>query len=405
MESPKEPIVIPIAFDGLSDEEQPTQIVSLPVPKACVTDSVMNSTSSIIQSEFYPVNHYDNMNGRHGQMFEHAGHFEDLMAGKDTVILGGNNRRSGPDRSVDGVHLQAKVMSNAAATVRSMFDKSNDLRYKNSDGTPMVFEVAKDQYERIIAILAKRKADGCEALKEVGNVETLVRRGAYTRAECINMCKAGTFPGFVYDIRTGAIPACFSGVLTLWVEMNDERKEPNWSEAVCTSMKTSLFHMVTHITTCQMGRMGVVKLLRTPVEAILRCAPKDLIHSIVNLGRAKPIYGAAARSFASKMVRFNLVSNAVVWVGYSTMNTVQYAQNKMTGDEYACALLQTGGSLAAGTVGAQAGAIVGSFVLGPIGGFIGGTIGSIAAAVIANDATSIVYNKFRPIQKDEEEKE
>jgi hypothetical protein len=116
-----------------------------------------NAWSAHVIVAFYPVNQYAGKRV-HGFMAEHAGHFQDTVAGLSSKIVGDDNKKGGPDRMVNGVLVQVKYYKTAGKTVGAMFE-GNRLMYMDS-GAPMQIEVPKDQYHDAIALLEQRIANG-----------------------------------------------------------------------------------------------------------------------------------------------------------------------------------------------------------------------------------------------------
>lgn len=86
----------------------------------------------------------------HGFAAEIMNNENDIWAGKNAKIVGGDNALNGADRLVDGIEIQTKYYKTAARSVGAGFDNkgNGNYRYYNKEGKPMQLEVPKDQYEQ-----------------------------------------------------------------------------------------------------------------------------------------------------------------------------------------------------------------------------------------------------------------
>ena len=91
----------------------------------------------------------------HGFFAENANDLFDKFAGKDAKVVGGDNRRNGPDRHVDGVQSQSKYCQSGLNCINECF-KGEKFRYFNPDGSPMQIEVPSDMYEGAVKAMEER---------------------------------------------------------------------------------------------------------------------------------------------------------------------------------------------------------------------------------------------------------
>ena len=253
-----------VAFEGLPDEDR--KIPEIVSNSTVSLDESGKALRDLTNTQFYPVSHYNNTNGAHGHMHETSNHFRDLWSFRWSRIIGSDNKTNGPDRRVDGILIQDKAHKRIYDTIKSLFDKDADFRFKNDDGSPMLIEVPKDQVEKVKAQLLKKIARGLCTGIAAKDVDDIVIPGHYAYDELVEMCKAGTYKGFVYDIQTGMIPACSLGILTFWTQILPEIgakpvSDLPWKRAFGLSGKETTKMVVTHIVTSQLDRTGVPAVL------------------------------------------------------------------------------------------------------------------------------------------------
>lgn len=371
--------IFQVAFEGFPGEVSPIPVVmsETNVPLNAGAYAVNATTTA----QFYPVNHYNNTNGVHGFMFERANNFIDLLYGREAYVVGGDNQKFGADRLVDGTSIQSKA-KDIYGTLKSLFDAYHDFGYKNPDDSPMKIEVPKDQVERIKDLLRKKIAKGCTGIK-VSEVDSVVIPGHYTYKEVIEMCQAGTYKGFVYDINTGLIPACGLGILAFWTEaLSDAGKKPitelPWKNAFCQSSKESLEMLVTHVTTSQLDRTGIGAIFVGMKDFLPRHAP-GTTSTALKLNKAIPRKS---------------MGMGVAWMGYATMTAVEVARGDMSYDDYCDALMRATVSLRAASIGLKVGGVATALIPG-VGPLIGGVMGIIGSMIASNLAGFLMGQLYK----------
>ncbi len=146
----------------------------------------------------------------HGFAAEIMNNENDIWAGKNAKIVGGDNALNGADRLVDGIEIQTKYYKTAARSVGAGFDNkgNGNYRYYNKEGKPMQLEVPKDQYEQAVKVMEDKikqvKVPGVTDPKEAKNI---VRKGSVTLQEAKNYSKFCTKESLKYDARNGFVVA------------------------------------------------------------------------------------------------------------------------------------------------------------------------------------------------------
>ena len=118
----------------------------------------------------------------HGELAEEAKSIIDRLQGHQAEILGRDNAKNGPDRSVDGVLIQTKYYKTARGSLEACFDpSSHQYRYLAEDRTPMQLEVPKDQYEQVLRGFEKKISQGkVPGVSDPRDAEKIVRKGKLT---------------------------------------------------------------------------------------------------------------------------------------------------------------------------------------------------------------------------------
>ena len=336
----------------------------------------------------------------HGELAEEANSIIDRLQGHQAEILGRDNAKNGPDRSVDGVLIQTKYYKTARGSLEACFDpSSHQYRYLAKDGTPMQLEVPKDQYEQVLRGFEKKISQGkVPGVSDPRDAEKIVRKGKLTYDQAVNLAKPGTADSLKYDAATGAVTcSCAFGLSFLATTFMAYRETGDITGAVQVFGLSFAQHMVVS----QLSRTGLSNALMAPSQAVVGKLGFKASATIVNGLRAltgkTAISGAAASKQLAKMLRGNAVSAAVTLAVFSVPETYKLLQGKASGAQHAqnMACLATSiaggiaGAAAAGVAAAKVGAAAGTAVspgvgtiVGLAGGMVGGTVGTAAAGVV-----------------------
>lgn len=182
-------------------------------------------------AEFYAMADVRNLNGAHGNLAEHLGHFWDTVTlvndpTQDTAHLGSDNANGGPDRRVGPTLIQVKYHSTPSRTLASMFktkDQSTQLKYRDS-ASYMRIEVPKDQYASVLALLQERISKGLvDGITDPAQAQKILQPGFYTYKEARDITLPGTVAGVKYDIQTGAISGIIAGGTSFMWQVRQRR--------------------------------------------------------------------------------------------------------------------------------------------------------------------------------------
>lgn len=344
----------------------------------------------------------------HGELAEEANNIIDRLQGHQAEILGRDNAKNGPDRSVDGVLIQTKYYKTARGSLEACFDpSSHQYRYLTEDRTPMQLEVPKDQYQQVLRSFEKKISQGkVPGVSDPKDAEKIVRKGKLTYDQAVNLAKPGTAESLKYDAATGAVTcSCAFGLSFLATTFMAYRETRDITGAVQAGIAAGVqvfgLSFAQHMVVSQLSRTGLSNALMAPSQAVVGGLGFKTSATIVNGLRAltgkTAISGAAASKQLAKMLRGNAVSAAVTLAVFSVPETYKLFQGKASGAQYAqnMACLATSiaggiaGAAAAGVAAAKVGAVAGTAVspgegtiVGLAGGMVGGTVGTVAAGVV-----------------------
>lgn len=344
----------------------------------------------------------------HGELAEEANNIIDRLQGHQAEILGRDNAKNGPDRSVDGVLIQTKYYKTARGSLEACFDpSSHQYRYLTEDRTPMQLEVPKDQYQQVLRSFEKKISQGkVPGVSDPKDAEKIVRKGKLTYDQAVNLAKPGTAESLKYDAATGAVTcSCAFGLSFLATTFMAYRETRDITGAVQAGIAAGVqvfgLSFTQHMVVSQLSRTGLSNALMAPSQAVVGELGFKTSATIVNGLRAltgkTAISGAAASKQLAKMLRGNAVSAAVTLAVFSVPETYKLFQGKASGAQYAqnMACLATSiaggiaGAAAAGVAAAKVGAEAGTAVspgegtiVGLAGGMVGGTVGTVAAGVV-----------------------
>lgn len=354
--------------------------------------------------------------GATGFAAERANHLYDTLRGHRTQFIGdetnpltGTKVKNGADRIVDGVQIQTKYFSSGKQCINDCFGSDGMYKYKNSDGSPMVVEVPKDEaiYNKAVEQMEQKIREGkVDGVTDPSKAKELVKRGHFKHRTAARIAKAGTVESITYDMANGAIIATYSFGLSTALSFasavwNGENYDIALKNATYSGLKVGGTTFVTAVISSQLSKAGLNSALISSSEAVVKFMGPKASAVIVNaLKSGKNIYGAAAMKSASKMLRGNVITGTVSVVVFSSVDIVNIFRGRISGAQLFKNVANTASTVAAGSAGWIAGATMGS-VVPVIGTVIGGLVGSMAAGALASKATSAVLNEF--IEDDAEE--
>lgn len=342
----------------------------------------------------------------HGLAAERANHVADLFRGKNAKHVGGDNRRNGPDRVVDGIEIQSKYCRTGSACVRECFQDGR-FRYMTADG-PMQIEVPSDKYGDAVRAMEDRIRKGqVPGVSDPEQAKTIVRKGTFTYDQVRNIARFGSIEGLTYDavngIRIAGTSMGISFAVTVAMSVWDGREfKAGLRSAVGPTLRVGAVTCGTSVLAAQVGRTSIEANLRPATDRAVRClGPKATSWLTNGVRSGSPIHGAAATNHLSKLMRGNMVTAFLTTAVLSIPDAARLSRRRMSGRQALKNVTTRGASVTGGTggwfVGAAVGASAGSAlpVVGTaVGGVAGGFIGSMAGSTMASKATSVVLGRL-----------
>ena len=293
------------------------------------TDQIAGTILGNLQSaENFADNVVLNAERGHGFAAEKANHLYDLFHGEDAQIIGSDNAKNGADRLVNGVEIQTKFCNSGSKCISECFENGKFL-YWTKDGNPMQIEVPKDFYRAAKDAFIERVKKGQvidisnmspEEIKKAAEnlADKTIKESPFTYAQARNIAKFGTIESLTYDAANGiklagtsaGISFVLSFAQSVWAGEDFNLALKN---ACYSGIKVGGIAWIGSIATAQLGRTATVQALRPATDWIIGQMGNRTAAAIANTVRigSKPIYGAAAASSASKLLRGNVVTDAV----------------------------------------------------------------------------------------------
>ena len=292
----------------------------------------------------------------HGFAAEQANNFYDKeLRGSNAKVVGGDYKKDGADRMVDGVSIQSKYCATGARCVQECFHNGKFRYY--ADGKPMQIEVPSDLYEDAVRAMARRIEKGeVDGVRDPKQARSIIRRGHITYAQARNIAKAGTIESLTYDATTGAISALpgasVTGLVSFW---NACESGCDPKEAVLIAAK-SVGGVVgknaaINLAASQATKLGLNAALRPAAKTVVRTIGSkgtSVLASIANGGAA---YTGTAASAATKFLTSNTVTGVAATVVLSAGDLVDVFRGRMSAGQFAKNFTHTAGGVAGGTIG------------------------------------------------------
>lgn len=335
----------------------------------------------------------------HGFAAEKANHLKDVLLGKDAKIVGGDNVKNGPDRIVNEISIQSKYCSSGSKCIQECFDEGQ-FRYWNPDGSPMPIEVPADLYDAAVQSMENRIQKGqVKGISDPQQAKTLIRKGAFTYQQARNIARFGTVESITYDavngiriaVTTMGLSAAISFAYSIW---SGKDLKVAVDQACFTGFKVGGVTWASSILMAQIGRTGVEQSLRPLTDYAVKNMGSQTAAWIANglRGSSSSIYGAAAMSNVSKLLRGNLVTGAVTTVVLSSGDIARLISGRISGGQMLKNTTTTAAGVAGGAGGYAIGAGIGTMLLPGFGTVVGGLIGGYLAGSAVSSASKTVLD-------------
>jgi hypothetical protein len=245
--------------------------------------------------------------------------------------------------------VQCKYYQTAGQSVRAAFARNKqtgniEYKYYNTDNTPMMLEVSKDQYEPAIEAMKKRIQNGqVPGVSDPNAAYDIIKQGKLTYKQARNLAKAGTFESLTYDAVTGAVNCAFAfGITVLFTFGFTYYATRDWKKslqsAAVAGLTTFGMTFLGQVASTQIARTGLTNGLIPLSQEIAKSLGPKTVQSIINSFRAlagqKKIYGAAASKSFAKSLRTDAVTQTVMFVAFAVPDTYQFTRQQMSGGQY-----------------------------------------------------------------------
>ncbi len=326
--------------------------------------------------------------GGTGFAAEDANALADKLSGKKVEKVGRNNVLNGPDRISDGVKIQVKYYASSRETINAAFNEEGVYRYPDQ-----MLEVPSDQYDDALKLMEQKIRDGKVAgYKRPSRAKELVKKGSVTYKQAKNIAKAGNIDSLTYDAKSQAVVSGYVFAVSFSINFaqgiwNGQSGRDSLENAFKVGLASGSKTFVTGVVANQILRSRVSAhstiLVRHGMKELAKTSVgKDAITKIATTVAGKPLFGAAATNYVSKMASSNAVVGTLVTLYdsrsdvYRTMIEGSASWGQLLKNLVGNAGSIFGGIVAAGTASAY-GSVQGAVAGKAIGGLIGGILGSV----------------------------
>ena len=334
--------------------------------------------------------------GGHGFAAEQGNNFIDSIKGHNTIVVGDNNVKNGPDRMIisrDGtpIFIQDKYYNSASNSIAACFDDTGAFRYIDSNGNIMQIEVPSDQYEQAVALMEQKIIEGrIPGVNDPKEARNIVRKGNLTYKQAVNLAKAGTVESLTYDAVHGVISAgCAFGISTLInyavLRIGGEDRGTAIKESAISGVKTGIGVFCTAVIAGQLSKTGLLNVFKPSSEALARALGDDFSRKLIEAFGQKVLAAEGASTAesisiqAAKIIRTEGLIAVVSLVVFSVPDAIDMFRGRISRTQFVKNFVVTAITIAAGTAGYAAGAIVGDLIVPGVGSIPGGIIGSLIA--------------------------
>lgn len=334
------------------------------------------------------INHYRTKNTGHGFAAEDANALNDSLHGRKVELTGKTRELNGADRIVDGVQIQTKYCQSAKASIDAAFE-NGQYRYPNQ-----VIEVPQDQYREAVEVMRQRIQEGqVPGVTDPARAEELVKEGSITYRQAVNIAKAGNIDSIVYDIKSRAISTTFAFSLSFAITFVTLRAQGVDSKVALRSslvvgLKVGGVSLLSGVLTAQLLRTrligGVGKVVaKNAIDVIFKTQlGKRFIIQYASAMNGQAMKGMAARNYASKALRTNVVSGVVVTLVMTSPDIYRAAVSKnvswaQVSKNLVVNAFGVAGGVAGAAGGAAGGAALGTMLFPGAGTAVGATVGGV----------------------------
>ena len=343
---------------------------------------------------------YHSPKGGHGFAAEDANAFFERIKGHKVVVVGIDNAKNGADLLIDGVPVQLKYCKNAYSSIEACFE-GGTFRYYGQR-----IMVPQDQYEEAIICLKNKIAEGkVPGVSNPDDAIKMIKKGQLTYKQALKIKKVATKESLAFDVATQAQVAGFIGGISAGLAFYSAKKAGlSNKEASATAAKefgkSGGKILVSGVATQQFLRSEAGRKVAAITTHVVRKGINGACDT--NVGRnviekfsqgvcGKMVNGSAARTIATKAIRGNIITSAVVFAVDSIPDTYRLCTGKMSAKEFGKSRAVGAAGVAAGSVGYMAGMAIGTAICPGVGTAIGGFVGGILGGIGGNAGAQKVF--------------
>ncbi len=329
----------------------------------------------------------------HGFAAERANNLEDRLHGKKATIEGDNNVKNGPDRAIhqpDGakVLIQSKYCATGRTSINGCFENggSGEFRYFDSNGKPMVIEVASDTIEDARKAMAGTIENGqVKGVTDPEKAKEIVQPGHFTYQQAKNIAKAGNLDSIIYDAKSGAVISLsafgVSASITLAISIwNGEEPTVALKNAAFSGIKIGGTTLVTTVLASQIAQFSISGAMTPSFQALAKTLSPKAYAALANAFRSgTTLTGGAAINSAAKLLKGNAITAVVTTAVLTSFDVKDIVLGRISGAQLAVNFAKTTTTVVGGTAGWLGGSTVGTMVLPGVGTVVGGLVGSLVA--------------------------
>ncbi|MCX5964859.1 MAG: hypothetical protein NT070_17500 [Cyanobacteria bacterium] len=240
-----------------------------------------------------------------------------------------------------------------------------------------------------------------KGISDPKQAQNIVRKGGFTYTQARNIAKFGTVESISYDAVNGikiagtamGISAIISFAHSIW---SGESPEVAIKEACFSGIKVGGITWVSSILMAQIGRTGVEKSLRPLTDYAVKNMGTQTAAWIANglRGGSSSIYGAAAISNVSKLLRGNVVTGIVTTVVVSSLDIPRLVKGEISGVQMLKNVTTNAAGVTGGSAGYSLGAIIGTTIFPGPGTLIGGLVGGVLAGSAASTGSQMALDQL-----------
>lgn len=347
---------------------------------------------------------WHNANGGHGFTAEDANALEDYLRGYKVEKTGIDNSLHGPDRISNGILIQSKYYNSAYKSVNSAF--------QSPDGTYLypgqVLEVAKDQYDIAVQIMAEKIRQGkVPGVNNPAEAVSLIKKGYVTYEQAVKITKAGNWESLKFDIKNQVVTCTCVGGLSFVVSFamalsKGTTPKDAFLSATKTCACTVASTMVTGVVTQQILRTSAGRSVMAATQVMAKkginsamktSLGKKVVEKTVSAIGKKSIQGVAARNVLVRTMSSNVATAIVTGVVTSIPDTVNVVRGKITPKEYGKKLVTNGASIGGGCIGSWSGAAIGTMIFPGVGTAVGAFIGGVTGGIGTSSLMAKLFRK------------